>query len=49
MDEWVERNKQHQLKQLKETSQDAQELLTKLNDNIHQTGMLQVKIAGSLV
>ncbi|CNJ24794.1 type III secretion system translocon subunit SctE [Yersinia vastinensis] len=49
MDEWVERNKQYQLKQLKETSQDAQELLTKLNDNIHQTGMLQVKIAGSLV
>lgn len=49
MDEWVERNKQHQLKQLKETSQDAQDLLTKLGDNIHQNSMLQVKIAGSLV
>ncbi|WP_145527230.1 type III secretion system translocon subunit SctE [Yersinia frederiksenii] len=49
MDEWVEKNKQHQLKQLKATSQDAQDLLTKLNDNIHQNGMLQVKIAGSLV
>ncbi|WP_145583195.1 type III secretion system translocon subunit SctE [Yersinia thracica] len=49
MDEWVERNKQHQLKQLKETSQDAQDTLTKLNDNIHQNGMLQVNIASSLI
>ncbi|QHB31002.1 pathogenicity island 2 effector protein SseC [Yersinia canariae] len=49
MDEWVERNKQHQLKQLKETSQDAQDSLTKLNDNIRQNGMLQVGIAKSLI
>ncbi|AJJ11156.1 secreted effector protein sseC [Yersinia rohdei] len=49
MDEWVERNKQHQLKQLKANSQDAQELLGKLKDNIQQSGMLQVAIAGSLV
>ncbi|OVZ84787.1 pathogenicity island 2 effector protein SseC [Yersinia kristensenii] len=49
MDEWVERNKQHQLKQLKETSQNAQDSLTKLNDNIRQNGMLQVGIANSLI
>ncbi|MFL4558469.1 type III secretion system translocon subunit SctE [Yersinia kristensenii] len=49
MDEWVERNKQHQLKQLKETSQDAQDTLTKLNDNIRKNGMLQVNIAHSLI
>ncbi|MDA5471588.1 type III secretion system translocon subunit SctE [Yersinia kristensenii] len=49
MDEWVERNKQHQLKQLKETSQDAQESLTNLNDNIRKNGMLQVSIANSLI
>ena len=49
MDEWVERNKKQQLKQLKDTSQDAQELLTKLNDNIRQNGLLQVSIAGSLI
>ncbi len=49
MDEWVERNKQHQLKQLKATSQDAQDTLTKLNDNIRQNGMLQASIASSLI
>ncbi|WP_328592408.1 type III secretion system translocon subunit SctE [Yersinia rochesterensis] len=49
MDEWVEKNKQHQLKQLKETSQDAQDTLTKLNDNVRQNGMLQVSIASSLI
>ncbi|MDA5490908.1 type III secretion system translocon subunit SctE [Yersinia kristensenii] len=49
MDEWVERNKQHQLKQLKETSQDAQESLKNLNDNIRKNGMLQVSIANSLI
>lgn len=49
MDEWVERNKQQQLKQLKETSQDAQDSLIKLSDNIRQNGLLQVSIAGSLI
>lgn len=49
MDEWVERNKQHQLKQLKDTSEAAQDTVTKLSDNIKQNGMLQTQIAGSLV
>ncbi|HHL2532538.1 TPA: type III secretion system translocon subunit SctE [Yersinia enterocolitica] len=49
MDEWVERNKQHQLKQLKDTSEAAQDTVTKLSDNIKQNSMLQTQIAGSLV
>ncbi|HHT8824678.1 TPA: type III secretion system translocon subunit SctE [Yersinia enterocolitica] len=49
MDEWVERNKQHQLKQLKDTSEVAQDTVTKLSDNIKQNSMLQTQIAGSLV
>ncbi|HEB0980320.1 TPA: type III secretion system translocon subunit SctE [Yersinia enterocolitica] len=49
MDEWVERNKQHQLKQLKDTSEAAQDTVTKLSDNIKQNSMLQAQIAGSLV
>ncbi|MGM7990160.1 type III secretion system translocon subunit SctE [Yersinia enterocolitica] len=46
MDEWVERNKQHQLK---DTSEAAQDTVTKLSDNIKQNSMLQTQIAGSLV
>ncbi len=49
MDEWVERSKQHQLKQLKDTSEAAQDTVTKLSDNIKQNSMLQTQIAGSLV
>ncbi|CNB60271.1 type III secretion system translocon subunit SctE [Yersinia intermedia] len=49
MDEWVERNKQHQRKQLKDISQSAQDTLEKLSDNIHQSGMLQTRVAGSLI
>ncbi|CNI24770.1 type III secretion system translocon subunit SctE [Yersinia pekkanenii] len=49
MDEWVDRNKQQQIKQLKNIAQNAQDTIEKLNDNIHQNGMLQAKIAGSLI
>ncbi|MBS0056524.1 type III secretion system translocon subunit SctE [Yersinia sp. Marseille-Q3913] len=49
MDEWVEKNKQQQTTQLKDISHDAQETVGQLNDNIHQNGMLQTKIANSLI
>ncbi|MFW5399107.1 type III secretion system translocon subunit SctE [Yersinia sp. 1252 StPb PI] len=49
MDQWVERNKQQQSKQLKDISQSAQDTLEKLSDNIHQNGMLQTRVAGSLI
>lgn len=49
MDDWVEKNKQRQTTQLKDISHDAQETVSQLNDNIHQNGMLQTKIASSLV
>ncbi|CFR26342.1 type III secretion system translocon subunit SctE [Yersinia kristensenii] len=49
MDEWVERNKQHQINQLKDIAKSAQDMVEKLNDNIHQNGILQAKIAGSLI
>ncbi|WP_261372159.1 type III secretion system translocon subunit SctE [Yersinia bercovieri] len=49
MDDWVEKNKQRQTTQLKDISHDAQETVSQLNDNIHQNGMLQTKIASSLI
>lgn len=49
MDDWVEKNKQQQSSQLKSISQDVQEILSQLNDNIHQHGMLQIKIVSSFI
>jgi secreted effector protein SseC len=49
MDEWVDKAKQQQLNRLKDLSHEAQDTVKKLNDTIQQTGMLQTKIAGSLV
>ncbi|WP_019211501.1 type III secretion system translocon subunit SctE [Yersinia massiliensis] len=48
MDDWVEKNKQQQITQLKDISNNAQDTLSQLNDNIQQNGMLQTKIANSL-